>query len=48
MRFISLKTVKEALRYLKRVGEFAKALRADLVFLDLAMPKWMDFRYWPR
>ena len=26
---------EEALRYLKRLGEFAKAPRPDLVFLDL-------------
>ena len=35
---------EQALRFLKRVGEFAKAPRPDLVFLDLTMPKVDGFQ----
>ncbi len=35
---------EEALRFLRRVGNYADAPRPDLVFLDLTMPKVDGFR----
>ena len=35
---------EEALRFLRRVGNYAAAPRPDLVFLDLAMPKVDGFQ----
>ena len=35
---------EQALRFLKRLGEFAKAPRPDLVFLDLTMPRVDGFQ----
>src|SRR5712691_8517341 len=35
---------EEALRFLRRVGDYGAAPRPDLVFLDLTMPKVDGFR----